>query len=274
MKFDFHMHSCYSDGDLSPEALALIAHEQQLDILSLTDHDTIEGYFPFLNALKSFNIRLIPGLECSVSWQKQELHVLGLGIDPDSLDLKRYLALQFQRRFSRALLISNGLTSMGFKGNLKRVIELAGHYHLSRTHFAKYLVDICGVKDHKAAFRDYLGRHAKAYVPSQWGSIEATVKVIHAAGGFAILAHPLHYQLTTAQMKGLFRDFKQQGGDGIELISAYQTAKDSHRLLNLAKPFQFLYSSGSDFHRLQSFRPTLGGHSTLDLDIEWIWKVL
>jgi 3',5'-nucleoside bisphosphate phosphatase len=274
MKFDFHMHSYYSDGDLSPEALALLAHQQDLNIIALTDHDTIDGFQPFLTALEPHNIRLIPGIEFSVTWQKQEIHVLGLGLDPDSSVLKRYLSLQFQRRFARALLISKSLNAMGFKDNLKAVINLAGHYHLSRAHFAKYLVDVCGVRDHKSAFRDYLGRHAKAYAPSQWGGIEETVDIIHAAGGYAILAHPLHYQLTTAQLKGLFRDFKQQGGDGIELISAYQTAKDSHRLLNLAKPFNFLYSSGSDFHRLQSFRPTLGGQSTIDIDIEWIWNVL
>ena len=274
MKFDFHMHSVYSDGDLSPEALALIAIDQGLDMVALTDHDSIEGYLPFLKALQPHNIRLIPGVECSVSWQKQEIHVLGLGIDPNSSVLQRYLGLQFQRRFARALLISRGLTAMGFKENFKAVIEVAGHYHVSRTHFAKYLVDVCGVKDYKAAFRDYLGRHAKAYVPSQWGNIEETVDVIHAAGGYAVLAHPLHYQLSTAQLKGLFRDFKQQGGDGIELISAYQTAKDSHRLLNLAKPFNFIYSSGSDFHRTQSFRPTLGGQSAFEAEIEWIWKVL
>jgi predicted metal-dependent phosphoesterase TrpH len=274
MKFDLHMHSVYSDGDLLPEALALIANEQSLDMVALTDHDSMAGYLPFLKALQPYNIRLIPGVEWSVSWQQQEIHVLGLGFDPHSLNLQRYLDVQFQRRFARALKIAQSLTAMGFKDNFRAVVEVAGHHHLSRTHFAKYLVDICGVKDYKAAFRDYLGRHAKAYVPSRWGGIAETVDVIHAAGGYAILAHPLHYRLTTAQLKGLFRDFKQQGGDGIELISAYQSAKDGHRLLQLAKPFNFLYSSGSDFHRTQAFRPTLGGQSTLDAEIEWIWQVL
>lgn len=272
MKVDLHCHSIYSDGELNPRELLDLALANGVAMLALTDHDTLDGFAELNQLSMNHPIHIVPGLECSVTWQKMELHILAYRVDPDSQRLKRFLHQQFQRRWTRALLISEALGKLGFSNNLEKVLEIAGHYGLSRTHFAKYLVQNEYVTDNKMAFKKYLGSHGAAFVPSIWATLEETVAVINEAGGEAVIAHPLHYSLSTAQLKGLFKAFKSFGGTGIEVISGIMNLKDMQRLIKLSNGFDLKLSSGSDFHKPQIFRASLGGQTPLPQHCQGIWQ--
>lgn len=263
MKIDFHCHSFYSDGECSPLEIFEMALKHQVEALALTDHDSIQGYHELTLLAKNHPIKIIPGLECSVSWQNKELHVLGLGVEPDNAALLRMLQRQAQRRFARAIKIAELLTKLGVKTPLASSLEIAGHYGLTRSHFAKCLLSQGKVSTHQMAFQRYLGERAPAYVPAQWESLAETVEVIQQAQGIAVLAHPMHYGLSTAHLKGLLQQFKALGGLGIEVISGTTSAKDCARLTAFATNLNLSLSSGSDFHRVQSFRPQVGGQAQL-----------
>jgi predicted metal-dependent phosphoesterase TrpH len=272
MIVDLHCHSYYSDGDCSPEELLDIALTNQVNMLALTDHDCLDGYWHLERLAEGKPIRIIPGLECSVTWQRQELHVLGLNIDPEHPRLNRYLTAQAQRRWQRALQITALLQKIGIEGSLQGVMEIAGHQNISRTHYAKWLVNSHIVKDTASAFKQYLGSRACAYAPSQWASLEETIAVIKEAGGHAVLAHPMHYSLSTAGLKGLFKAFKTHGGEGIELISGLITMKDIEKIKKLVHLFDFKVSTGSDFHRKQIYRASLGKQTSVPDDMLPIWQ--
>lgn len=271
IKVDLHCHSYYSDGECSPAEILTMALANGVEILALTDHDTLVGSLILQDLAKGYPIRIISGVECSVSWQRMELHVVGLNVDPKHTALIHFLQAQEQRRFLRALQISNALSQQGFSDNLLEVIEIAGHYGLSRTHFAKYLVARGAVPDTATAFKKYLGSHAPAYVMSQWASLEETIAVIHQSGGVAVLAHPTHYRLSTAQLKGLIKTFKSFGGKGIEVVSGIMKVKDMNRLIQLARGFGLALSSGSDFHKPRPYRAAIGGQTQIPLQHLPIW---
>ena len=265
-KIDLHCHSYYSDGECSPQTLLNIALANQVEVLALTDHDTLDGIDELQTLAIGHPITIIAGVECSVTWLRQELHVLGLNVNAKHPRLLHYLRLQTQRRWTRALAISDALCKLGVVNHLSAVIEIAGHYGLSRTHFAKFLVNNGYVSDNATAFKKYLGSSAPAYVPSQWAGLEETISVIKEAGGVAVIAHPMHYRLSTAQLKGLFKTFKSLGGEGVEMVSGIMNKKDMQRLIKLVRLFDFQVSTGSDFHRPQMYRATLGGQTALPLD--------
>lgn len=272
IKVDLHCHSCYSDGDCSPAELLAMALENDVELLALTDHDTLSGSIILQELAKSYPIRIISGVECSVTWQNMELHVVGLNVDCSDDGLTHYLEAQQQKRFARALQISDKLAKLGCSDNLMDVIEIAGHYGLSRTHFAKYLVKKGMASDTANAFKHYLGSRAPAYVPSQWAGLEETIGVIRRAGGIAVLAHPTHYRLSTAQLKGLLKTFKGMGGLGIEVVSGIMKIKEMNRLIQLAKNFDLSISSGSDFHKLVPYRAKIGQQTKLPETLLPIWS--
>lgn len=271
MKVDFHFHSHLSDGVHSLTDLVDMAFANQVQIMSLTDHDSVAGYPAFQELASEKGILAICGIECSVTWNRQELHIIGLGIDSSHERLLSYLAIQQEKRLLRAQNIASRLEQIGFKDCYHKVLELAGHFNISRTHFANLLVHEYGVKDKKSAFRDYLGSRGVAYAPSQWVNIEETVAVIQASGGVAVLAHPLHYQLTTAQLKGLLKTFKEAKGDGIEVISGLQTVKDTRRIAQACRDFNLFASTGSDFHYYAPYRAMIGGQTALPDNLRPIW---
>jgi predicted metal-dependent phosphoesterase TrpH len=271
-KADLHCHSYFSDGDCSPADILQMAIAQDVDILALTDHDSVEGYTVLHELAKDFpQIKIIPGIECSVTWQRMELHVVALNIDIHHHDFIQYLELQSQKRQLRALNITKALNKLGIDLNYSDIVKLAGHSNVSRTHFAKYLVENHIVPDMASAFKTYLGSRAPAYIPPQWASIEETVALIRMAGGVAIIAHPMHYQLSTAQLKNLFQHFKFLGGKGIEVISGIMNLKDMRRLIKLAYGLGLSLSSGSDFHRLAPYRAKIGGQTEFPKDCIPIW---
>ena len=269
MKVDLHCHSYYSDGDCSPAELIDMAIQNEVTHLAITDHDNVDVYqhLPSIPA----GLSIIPGIECSVTWQRQEFHIVGLNIDLDSKDLKRYLHAQLQRRYERALKISAELKKLGIENSFEKVAEVAGHAVISRTHFAKYLIQEDIVRDHQTAFRKYLGSRAPAYIPSLWASLEETVAVIKSAGGQAVLAHPMHYSLSTAQTKALFKCFKEAGGVAAEVVSGATPIKDTLRWVQMSSSFRLKMSSGSDFHRPSSHRVGIGQQANLPAHASPLW---
>ena len=272
MKADLHFHSRYSDGELSLSELIQMAIQNEVQLLSLTDHDVLDGYPEFSERAKAHGISVIAGIECSVTWFSQELHVVGLGVDIAHPRLRDYLEVQKEKRLHRAKQIAHRLETIGFKDCFEKVCVLAGHQNISRTHFAKLLVQEYRVRDAKSAFKDYLGQRGAAYVACPWVNLSETIVCIRAAGGEAVLAHPLHYALTTAQLKGLIQAFKEAGGEGLEVVSGFQPPKDTKRLAQFCLQFHLWASTGSDFHRIAPFRASLGQQNDLPETLRPIWQ--
>ncbi len=272
IKADLHFHSLYSDGELSLFELVQMAHQNEVQLLALTDHDVIDGYPEFIHLAKEHGISVCAGIECSVSWFSQELHLVGLGVDIHHPRLLTYLDVQKDKRFHRARQIAHRLESIGFHDCFEKVCLLAGHQNISRTHFAKLLVQEYRVRNTQSAFKDYLGQRGAAYVASQWVNLSETIAVIRATGGLAVLAHPLHYSLTTAQLKGLIQAFKEAGGEGLEIVSGFQTPKDTKRVAQFCLQYHLWASTGSDFHRIAPYRAGLGQQNALPETLRPIWQ--
>lgn len=271
LRVDLHCHSYYSDGDCSPQEILAMALLHRLDLLALTDHDTLLGYHELKKLAEHEAIHIVPGLECSVTWQGMELHILGLGVDVSDGDLQNLIAQQGKKRYVRAVQIAALLAEHGVGDALAGALAIAGHDGLSRTHFAKYLVQTQKVSNTQMAFKKYLGSRSPAYVASNWASLETTVAIIRAAKGVAVLAHPLHYSLSTGQLKGLVKQFKDVGGQAIEIVSGVMKSKDIQRLMSLAQFFNLGFSTGSDFHRKQLFRPEVGAQLQLQGFVALSW---
>lgn len=272
IKADLHFHSLYSDGELSLPELIQMAIQNQVQLLALTDHDVLDAYPEFSDRAKEQGISVLAGIECSTAWFSQGIHVVGLGVDITDARLSDYLNVQKEKRLHRAQQIAHRLEKIGFKDCFEKVCVLSGHQNISRTHFAKLLVQEYRVRDTKSAFKDYLGQRGAAYVASQWMNLSETIDCIRAAGGVAVLAHPLHYALTTAQLKGLIQAFKEAGGEGIEVVSGFQTPKDTKRLAQFCLQFHLWASTGSDFHRIAPFRASLGQQNDIPETLRPIWQ--
>lgn len=249
-RYDLHTHTFCSDGTLSPEELVQRAVDNQVTVLAITDHDTIEALKPASQFIlqNELPLTLINGVEISTYWRGFDIHIVGLNIDPQSEPLTALLAQQYQRRIERAVLIDKRLQKRGIEGAYEAATKLASKGTIARPHFAQYLVDIGVVKNTQAAFNKYLKKGAYAYIPTEWCSIKEAVQIIHASGGVAVLAHPLRYDISAKWLKMLLDDFKTAEGDAIEVLQNRQTPDDNQRLARYAIEYELLASQGSDFH--------------------------
>lgn len=249
MKFDFHCHSDFSDGTLSPQHLLKYAAEREIEMLSLTDHDTLSGLTVLMQENEALDVplTLIPGIEISASCEFGEIHIVGLGVDPDNHNLTKRLAVQQKARWKRAELIQAKLSKCNIEGvlaylkdNVKQVV--------TRTHIARAIVEQGFAKDMQQAFKKYIGKKGRARVTQEWMPMEEAIELIHGAGGFAVLAHPTRYPVSNRKLAYLIESFKAIGGDGIE--TAYPSLnKDKAAWLELHRDKNdLLASSGSDFH--------------------------
>lgn len=249
-KFDLHSHTCCSDGGLTPQALIQRAVQYGINVLAITDHDTVAG-LPMAQQYiddHQLSIQLIPGVEISTVWANQEIHLVGLQVDAHDPLLIERLDTQLAKRQARAHAIAARLKRVGIDDAYLHVASLAQGAAISRSHFAQYLINIGKVKDFSAAFKRYLGRGQCGYVPSQWVALPTAIEWIHQAGGLAVLAHPSRYGLTTKWLKRLLTDFAQGGGDAMEVAMCQQTPKERTLLGQYAQQFNLLCSVGSDFH--------------------------
>jgi 3',5'-nucleoside bisphosphate phosphatase len=245
---DLHTHSHVSDGTLSPAELVALAASRQVTILALTDHDTLDGLAAAKDAAAGTALRLVNGVEISVTWEHKSLHIVGLDVDVTNPALSAGLARLQTVREERAREIGRRLEKAGVGGAYAGAEALAHGARLTRTHFARFLHQAGHVKEEQQAYRKFLGRGKPAHVSVTWASLEEALGWIHAAGGQAVLAHPFRYGMTRAWLIKTLTAFKQAGGDAMEVVSGRGNPDEFHTALHLAGRFELAASVGSDFH--------------------------
>lgn len=273
MIFDLHCHSFYSDGIDSPENILNKAFDNNVNYIALTDHDTIAGLQPLRDAADklSLNIGIINGIELSVKWKKNVIHILGLNLqEPNSLD--ELLVYQNQQRIERAKKIAVCLEELGIQEAYQKAHDIAGHDRIGRPHFAKLLLNEGKVKDLNTAFKRYLVRGRSAFVPVNWVGIEDCVRYIMQSGGVAVIAHPLKYKLTQTKLNELIGEFKEVGGSGIEVISGRMHPNQIQSLLSICKRYNLVGSTGSDYHGQTMSNIDLGKQQQLPLGCTPVWQ--
>lgn len=246
--FDLHSHSTESDGTLSPSALIHHAVAQGVQVLALTDHDVTDGLAEAAQTAAQTGITLIPGVEISVTWGHQLIHIVGLNIDYGNETLQKGLAGLREFRIWRAQEIGRRLEKRGISGAYEAVRHQAEGASIGRTHFARYLVEQGKARDVQNAFDHYLKRGKPAYVAGQWASLEDAVSWIKAAGGQAVIAHPARYALSATRFRDLLGEFKAVGGEALEVVSGSFPHGATSALANYAQRFELLASVGSDYH--------------------------
>ena len=246
--YDLHSHTTASDGSLTPTALVQHAAGCGVQVLAVTDHDVTSGLTEAKTAATVNNISLVPGIEISVTWAHQTIHVVGLHIDPDNSVLQSGLEKLHAFRVWRAEEIARRLDKAQIPGSLDAVKTYASGEIISRTHFARFLVAEGYAKDMKQVFRRYLVRNKPGYVPGQWADLDEALDWIHGAGGIAVLAHPARYQISSQRLRQLLGHFRDRGGAGIEVVSGSHSQGDILRFAQLAEHFGFYASRGSDYH--------------------------
>jgi len=267
---DLHCHSTFSDGALSPEELIYKAQKQQVRCLSLTDHDTVAGYGELNEAAIGTDIKIINGIELSTRWKKYDIHILGYQINHTS-ELDELIRNQNQSRIERAIQIGASLSLVGVENAYEKACEQAGHNRVGRPHFARVLINEGKTRDMKSAFKQFLGRGKNAYIPTPWITIQQAVNGIVTAGGKAVIAHPLKYGLTRSKLHELINEFKEAGGEGIEVVSGEMTVTQIKEMAATSMRFNLLASSGSDFHSDTLSRTNLGRQQQLPVNCKPIW---
>jgi predicted metal-dependent phosphoesterase TrpH len=248
-RIDLHTHSTHSDGVLSPEELVARAAARQVSVLALTDHDTMAGCAAAGRACDAAGIHFVPGAELTAGWRGQEIHVVGLALQPEAPPLKGYLDEVLARRRARVRAIGEKLrgerTLAGFDPSETVLRE---DVVPTRMHVARELVRAGFVRDTQSAFDRYLARRTPGYVPQEWPTVEAAVEAIVAAGGLAVLAHPHRYKLSNGALREFCARFREAGGAGMEVSIAGQSPNDLSRLARLARATGLAGSVASDFH--------------------------
>jgi len=271
--YDLHCHSTASDGLLTPHDLVLRASEKGVHVLALTDHDELSGQAEAAKAALEAGMRLIHGVEISVSWGNVTLHVVGLNIDPLDPVLLHGLARNRGGRTERARRIGDELARIGIAGAFDGASALAGNKDLiSRTHFARFMIERGIAKDMKAVFKKFLVKGKPGYVSHEWASLADALTWIHAAGGVAVLAHPGRYQIGREKMRVLLSEFKSLGGAGIEVVTGSHTADQIPLYADLAVEFDLMASIGSDFHAPGEGGRELGRLTALPERCRPIWQ--
>jgi predicted metal-dependent phosphoesterase TrpH len=247
LRIDLHTHSTCSDGCLGPADLVGRAADRRVELLAITDHDDVSGLHAGYAAAKAKGMHFVPGVEISVSWSGQSIHVLGLGIDPECAALARGLSRLRSSRESRSVRIAAALDALGIPGTLEGAARHASNpATIGRGHFARYLVEIGLARNVQAVFKRYLAAGKPGFVPHEWVDLHDAVGWISAAGGVAVLAHPERYGMSRARLRALLQDFRNAGGVGLE-IGSDARANPLPRI-HFAREQGFAISVGSDFH--------------------------
>ncbi len=272
---DLHSHSTCSDGTLTPVELVARAARRGVAVLALTDHDDTGGLAVARAAAAEHDIRLIDGVEISVTWNGQTLHIVGLGIDPSDMALQAGLAATRGGRIERARKMAAALDELGIASSLEGAQQFSHNPKMiGRTHFARFLVQRGAVKDIKTAFKRFLGGGQPCYVPQQWASLSDAVRWINGSGGVAVIAHPGRYPLDTAQMRALLSEFRDLGGAAIEVVSSSHRPHHYATFAAHARHFGLAASAGSDFHAPDESYHDLGSLPALPDGCVPVWQQL
>ncbi|NOY71054.1 MAG: PHP domain-containing protein [Gammaproteobacteria bacterium] len=271
IKYDLHTHSTASDGTLTPTELVHRAKEQRVDVLALTDHDTVAGIEEAITAANAHSISLIPGVEISSQWQNTGIHIIGLDIDIQSNELLAQLQQLQTLRITRAQEMGHRLAKEGIPGAYQGALQYTREENLTRTHFARFLVAQGQAHSISSVFKHYLIQGKPGYVKTEWPILEEVVQWIKTAGGIAILAHPARYKFTASKMRRLLQDFKDQGGVGIEVAHGNGNRDETANNIKLAEQFELRASIGSDFHDPAIPWSELGRLPRLPADLPTVW---
>lgn len=271
---DLHCHSTISDGALAPAEVVRLAHENGCTMLALTDHDHTGGIAQARAEADRLGLQLINGVEISVSWRGRTVHIVGLDFDIEHEPLQNLLTSLREGRLKRMELIAAKLEKKGIAGAYEGALALAPNPEMiSRTHMAEFLIQNGYVSNKQQAFSKYLGDGKPCAVSHQWAELADCVHAVNGAGGLAVIAHPMRYELSATAKRNLFEEFKSLGGVGIEVHSGNCDKNDRLNYAQLAERFDFLASAGSDFHRTGDFSGgILGACPDLPENCRPVWQ--
>ena len=272
MKIDLHNHSYYSDGVLSPSEIVLLAKEQGCDVFALTDHDTTNGLLEAQQKADEIGLQLVHGVEVSAMWSNMTVHIVGLGVDIDNEVLRQGLQRHQDFRQIRAEKMARGLGGAGVFNALEKVNIVAKKGMITRTHFAQMLVQEGVCKDMRSVFKRFLTGKKPGGVGGKWAEFDEVIEWIHAAGGKAVLAHPLRYRMTNTKIKRLLSHLSGAGLDGVEVVTGSSSSDEITLVSQWAKEFGLLASIGSDYHGWPNQRVRIGHLQDMPNVNETIWK--
>jgi len=272
---DLHCHSVVSDGTLTPEALAERAKTNGVELWSLTDHDEIGGQQRAAAAAQAQGLHYLTGVEISVTFIGQTVHIVGLGFDADNAALQAGLIQTRGGREQRAREMADGLAKVGIQGAFEGALKFAGNHQLiSRTHFARFLVESGVCKETNEVFRKYLTEGKPGYVEHRWATLKDAVTWIVEAGGMAVIAHPARYKFSANQEFALFTEFKGHGGQGVEVVTGSHTPAEYQIYADTAREYGLAASRGSDFHSPTESHTELGTLPYLPGQVTPVWELL
>lgn len=272
---DLHCHSVVSDGTLTPEELASRAAANGVELWALTDHDEIGGQHRARAAAHAQGMKYLAGTEISVTFAGHTVHIVGLGFDPDDDAMRQGLAATRGGRGERAQEMSALLAQAGIKNAYEGALKYVGNPELiSRTHFARFLVESGVCRDTSEVFRRFLTEGKPGFVPHRWAKLSDAVSWITGAGGAAVIAHPARYGFTANEEFALFSEFKAHGGQGVEVVTGSHTAAEYVRYAETAREFGLAASRGSDFHSPDESHTDLGKLPWLPGGLTPVWELL
>ena len=272
---DLHCHSVVSDGTLTPEALAERAKANGVELWALTDHDEIGGQHRAAAAAKVLGMHYLTGTEVSVTFAGQTVHIVGLGFDANDPAMQQGLRNTRGGREQRAMEMSDSLAKAGTKGAYEGALKFVGNPELiSRTHFARFLVETGVCRETPEVFRKYLTEGKPGYVPHRWANLRDAVTWISEAKGIAVIAHPGRYKFTPNEEYALFTEFKSHGGRGVEVVTGSHTPQEYVKYAETAKEFGLAASRGSDFHSPDESHTDLGTLPFLPGELTPVWELL
>jgi predicted metal-dependent phosphoesterase TrpH len=272
---DLHCHSVVSDGTLTPEQLAVRAKANGVELWALTDHDEVGGQDRALAAAQANGMKYLTGVEISITFANKTVHIVGLGFDAHDEQLQKGLRQTRGGRGERAKEMSEGLAKVGIHGAYEGALKYAGNHELiSRTHFARFLVETGACQDTNEVFRRFLTEGNPGFVPHSWASLKNAVQWIVQAKGMAVIAHPARYGFTPNEEFALFTEFKNHGGQGVEVVTGSHTPAEYVTYADMAKEFDLFASRGSDFHSPDESRIDLGTLPWLPGQLTPVWEAL
>jgi hypothetical protein len=272
LNVDLHCHSHVSDGALSPSEVAARAKANGVDVWALTDHDEIDGIAEARDAAASLGMRFVTGVEISVTWAGKTIHIVGLQVDEKNEELQRGLIATRSGRERRAHEMAEQLAAVGIPDAFEGALKYVGNPDLiSRTHFARFLVERGVCEDTTDVFRRFLTEGKPGYVPHRWAKLEEAVAWIRGAGGIAVVAHPGRYDLDETTRDVFLSEFKRLGGAGIEVVTGSHTVDEFAVYAEVARKYGFLASRGSDFHAPGESHTDLGALPPLPAFLTPVW---
>jgi predicted metal-dependent phosphoesterase TrpH len=273
-RIDLHSHTTFSDGKLTPVEIIDRAVNFQIDVLAITDHDTVAGLEQAKQHIENNNLALtlINGIEISTLWNGFDIHIVGLNINPSNPALVSFIEKQQIARETRATEMGKKLEKAGFTGIYQAAKLLAGDGSVTRAHFARVLMAQGHISKMQAAFDKYIGKGKRAFVKPNWCSMEEAVSIIHQAGGVAVMAHPIRYDLSGKWRRKLIVEFKEACGDGLEIILPQMNPEQKKLMLSYCQEYELYASLGSDFHFPTKWND-LGRNLRLPENCQPVWQL-